>query len=673
VGAGRSHSDRGQRFAVPQAAEGDIRFSAGSTVAGAELAALTSGSSHVGFAWPTVLPAPTLAANTATYHGVAGGDLVVTATTTGFEVSLVLTKAPTAAPEIRLPLNLAGLTVAQDAAGKLSLTSAGGAVVASSPAPTMSSAARDAHSGEATQAQTVASTIENGPAGPVLVLRPDYKFLSDPATVYPVTVDPAPALTSDLGTYVSAALPTANYDTNSELKVGKYDTPSTSVDRSFVRFNDTSIKGTTVTSAVLNLYETWSWSCTDTQMVVQGAGALNPGATWNTQPAVDGTYWYSGSFHGGWTGCPSSAGWKNLDITGLAQKWSSDGVGSPEALALLAPNEGDVNQWKRFSNVNTTNAPNISVTYNAPAPPSAPQNVAAAPGDAAATITWAAPAYLGSPALSNYYIYNYIWNGTTWVYNNQVNSCAYPCTSTLFTGLTNGSTYAAFVYGWNAAYGLGATAAATYTPVGRPGPPTNVVATAGNASTTVRWSAPASNGGMALDFYLLDAVDLNNNNLFFENTACGTCTNGNITGLTNGHTYAVYIWAHNALAGYSLANGLSNDIVTGAVDPMAGAGQRPDFTQQTFPLTDRLAAAVNVGTGNLELAATDVVLPAVAGALPLGRCSTPWPPRPGRAPGSRPTSATPGGSTRPPMSASPPTPTGRWPTTPPAATSPPSP
>ena len=52
---------------------------------------------------------------------------------------------------------------------------------------------------------------------------------------------------------------------------------------------------------------------------------------------------------------------------------------------------------------------------------------------------------------------------------------------------------------------------------------------------------------------------------------------------------------------------------------MVGAGQRGDFTEQSFALNDRLTATVNVGTGNLELAATDVVLPAVGGSVPLGR------------------------------------------------------
>ena len=52
---------------------------------------------------------------------------------------------------------------------------------------------------------------------------------------------------------------------------------------------------------------------------------------------------------------------------------------------------------------------------------------------------------------------------------------------------------------------------------------------------------------------------------------------------------------------------------------MAGAGQRIDFTQQSYTLTDHLTATVNVGTGNLELDATDLVLPGVDGGLTLGR------------------------------------------------------
>ncbi len=60
---------------------------------------------------------------TATYHDVvAGGDLVVTATTTGFELSVVLRKAPSAPPVFSLPLNLAGLSLSQEVTGRLNLT-----------------------------------------------------------------------------------------------------------------------------------------------------------------------------------------------------------------------------------------------------------------------------------------------------------------------------------------------------------------------------------------------------------------------------------------------------------------------------------------------------------------------------------------------------------------------
>ena len=602
---------------TPQATEGNVAFAGGSSAAGAELAGLTSGSDHVGFAWPAALPAPTLEGNSATYHNViAGGDVVVTATTTGYEVSLVLRQAPTAAPVIDLPLNLGGLNVSQNTAGALSLTGTNGAAVATSAPPVMFSAARDARSNQPTQAETVASTVETGSGGAVLVLKPDYAFLTNPATVYPVTVDPSPNLTSDLSNYVSTAFPSGNYDTSTELHVGTYNGGGV-VTRSFVRFGDTVIKNTQVTSATLNLYETWSFSCTAQSMNVQGASALNAGSTWNNQPSVAGAV-YSASFYGGYSGCPGTAGWKTVDVTGLAQTWSSDGVPSPEALALLAPSETNSYQWKIFNSDNTTTAPYMSVTYNTPAAPSAPRNVAAAPGNGSGTVTWTAPSYLGQPQMTAYYIYNYIWNGTTWGYVSY-NTCAYPCTSTVFTGLTNGATYAANVYGWSSTAGQGAPGYGPgYIPAAPPSAPTNVVAGGGNASTTARWSAPTSNGGSPVTYYLLEADDLNNTSVYFLNTACGTCTTGNVSGLTNGHTYAVYVWANNAVGTYG-PYGLSNDIITGATDPMAGAGQRGDFTQQSFNLTDRLTASVNVGTGNLQLAATDVVLPAVNGSVSLGR------------------------------------------------------
>ncbi|HEX3393679.1 MAG TPA: DNRLRE domain-containing protein [Acidimicrobiales bacterium] len=594
---------------APRAAKGDIVLSAGSTTAGAELASLAAGASRFGLHWPGPLPVPTLAGDTATYANVVpDGDLVVKATTMGFEVNLVLRKAPVAAPVIRLPLGLNGLALSQDGKGQLALRDAAGTAVATSAAPVMTSAARDPRADEPTQIRVVATTIETGKSGPELVLRPDFAFLTDPATVYPVTIDPPGQLTSGLSTYVASDYPTTNYDSDPLLKVGTYNGGATK-DRSFIRFDDGIIKGNQVTSATLNLYETWAYSCTPTQMWVDGAGVFNPGITWNTQPWVDGRHWNAESFAMGYTGC--AAGLKTLDITGLVQAWSAPGA-PQDALALLASNENDSYQWKKFSSVNSTNPPTITVNYN-PSAPSAPQSVVATPHNASATISWAPPASSGGAPISTYYVYIFTYPG--YVYSGYVTACA-TCTSASVGGV-NGQQYQAFVGAYNGTLGPWGLSN-VYTEAAPPSVPLNIVATAANGSGTARWSPPASNGGVPVEWYLVVAYDNVGPTQVGGFWVCGTCTSTTYPGLTNGHSYVIAVWADNTPGGLG-APVVSNNISPGATDPLAGAGDRSTFSQQGFSLTDRMGASVNLGTGNLEVAVTDLVLPGIGGSLPLGR------------------------------------------------------
>lgn len=51
-------------------------------------------------------------------------------------------------------------------------------------------------------------------------------------------------------------------------------------------------------------------------------------------------------------------------VTGLVDAWSKNGYASPEALALLAPNETDPSYWKMFASAETPYKPHITTTYN---------------------------------------------------------------------------------------------------------------------------------------------------------------------------------------------------------------------------------------------------------------------------------------------------------------------
>jgi predicted phage tail protein len=140
------------------------------------------------------------------------------------------------------------------------------------------------------------------------------------------------------------------------------------------------------------------------------------------------------------------------------------------------------------------------VTPTVPATvPAAPTIGAATGGNASATVRWTAPVSNGGSAITGYQVevrVNGVAQGAARVAPASV-------TSLEVTGLTNGTAYTFRVRALNAVgQGVFSGVSNTVTPATVvPGAPTIGTATAGNASATVRWTAPASNGGSAITSY----------------------------------------------------------------------------------------------------------------------------------------------------------------------------
>ncbi len=86
-----------------------------------------------------------------------------------------------------------------------------------------------------------------------------------------------------------------------------------------------------------------------------------------------------------------------------------------------------------------------------------------------------------------------------------------------------------------------------------PGAPTNVVADEGNASATITFDAPVSNGGATITSYTVTSSPGNF-------TATGSASPLTVTGLTNGTTYTFTVKATNS-ASASAASSASNSVV----------------------------------------------------------------------------------------------------------------
>jgi hypothetical protein len=156
-------------------------------------------------------------------------------------------------------------------------------------------------------------------------------------------------------------------------------------------------------------------------------------------------------------------------------------------------------------------------------------------------------------------------------------------------GLTSGATYTFRVVATNS---VGAGPSATSDPVtlgaGVPTAPSNVVASPGNASATVSWSAPSSNGGSPITGYTVVS-----NVGGFSKTVDGSTLSTSITGLTNGTAYRFQVFATN-LVGDGPKSSLSTAVTPRTVpDPPTGVSAVPKNASATVSWT---APAFNGGS-----------------------------------------------------------------------------
>lgn len=422
---------------APAAATADVVFSGGG--AGKPLVRMVSRGRELSLSWPTALPTPVVDGSTAEYRSILPDvDLRLTATRTGF-TQLVVVRTPAAAKNpaldtLRLGLKADGLALKEAADGTLTAVDKGaGGVVFTAPTPVMWDSSRKAAENTtgakpkaapaAPAAQAAAAPAATGTTGQAddyaphedakvsriavdfpaaldrLVLTPDQTMLDDPATVFPVMIDPAwntPNATDWAG--VSKYYPTQPYwhfsSTGSYVHdwgVGYCGDTSRcvpkDVKRAFFQIPNSQFIGKQILSAEFGTYESHSYSCSARPVELWSTGYITNKLTWNSQNAAG--FWssklqttnaakgYDSTCPGGWLEFGGTSG-PVKDLVQNAANWNWPTI----TFGLKAENESDSYGWKRF-----TDDAYLRVNYNLPPRQSPISALSMTPGSCVSTGT----------------------------------------------------------------------------------------------------------------------------------------------------------------------------------------------------------------------------------------------------------------------------------------------
>ncbi|MFI5895743.1 DNRLRE domain-containing protein [Actinoplanes sp. NPDC051513] len=340
-----------------------LRLAGAATGAGEKvLARVETGGDAVSMLWTGPLPAPVLAANTATYPEVRPGvDLLLTATRLGFEQSLVVKNRAAAAgvATLTVPLRGEGLKFVADGPASFAIRDAAGTTVGRMPAPRMWDSSTGA-SGERTREKAVTTRATGGGGALDLRLAADQAWLRDPKTKYPVTLDPQVELDPTSDTIVrNDELSTSGKPDHSGADYLAYGKATSYLARSFMQWPSAQLAGARITSATLSLWNWYSGSCAQTGWLVWSATPYTNPIWWDTAPKLLSNDGYSTQTAGFNSSCNDA--WVSAGVAPLFQKAAN--TSAPTVyLGLTSYNESNPSlSWKQVRSLQAADSSQIPV------------------------------------------------------------------------------------------------------------------------------------------------------------------------------------------------------------------------------------------------------------------------------------------------------------------------
>ena len=188
-----------------------------------------------------------------------------------------------------------------------------------------------------------------------------------------------------------------------------------------------------------------------------------------------------------------------------------------------------------------------------PTAPGAPQNLVASPSSGKVTLTWSAPASDGGAAVTNYNIYRGTTSGGEILLTTVGNVLTYQDAA-----VVNGQPYFYRVSAVNSVNEGPQSGEVSATPASAsvPGTPTNLIAApAKPRGVSLKWTAPASNGGTPITGYEIWRSTASGQEVFL--VAVGNVTTYKDTTATSGITYFYWVEAVNAAGAGAHSNEVS--------------------------------------------------------------------------------------------------------------------
>ena len=228
------------------------------------------------------------------------------------------------------------------------------------------------------------------------------------------------------------------------------------------------------------------------------------------------------------------------------------------------------------------------------APPAAASGLAATAGNGQVRLAWSAPSDTGGLPIIDYSIETSVDGGIRWT---PVADDVSPRTERTVTGLVNGKSYLFRVAAVNAVGAGASTASPPAIPALPAGLPTALKGTRGNASVSLAWKAPASNGGSPIVDYAIQSSSDGGRTWTTIERPASAATSATVTSLSNGTPYVFRLAAVNSTgpAAFTAKSAVIVPATTAAAPTIATATRRNGQVGLTWtaPASDGGQSIVN--------------------------------------------------------------------------------